>query len=786
MKRTIDSFFVKTVRLRPDPEQSTGGSDTEPSTSQVVSSPGLETASSDNEPRAMDSEAEPTEIKKGKIYTFRREWLDQFPWLRYSKADSMMHCTYCKECGKTMAGNTAFVTGCNTFRIETLKKHNASAKHTTCRDKCTAQVPPLPAAFQRQAAANASSDEAGMIIKFNVAYHIAKEELPFTKFKAEIILQRKNGVNVNPTYSNDVACAQFIGVIGDTFKKKTSVEIANCAYMAFLIDGDTDVSTKECVIVYGRILQRGRPVNMLIGHIEVEHAHAQGIYAASKKAFAALGDQCSNWLEKVIALGADGAAVNLGRKGGVIALLQQEAGDHIVPFHCMPHRLELAILSVQRDNPMMAQLYDLLHLIWKTYHFSPKSMRELRVIGADLGVNVLMPSGVKGTRWLPHVSRALETFLKPGQFTAVYYHMDHLAGSSANADIAGRATKASAFFHNIMPFIRATYTIVKKSIEDATFVAFCHFITDVFSGISKFSLLLQRNDIILPQAVCSLEKLLLTTEAMVARPKPDGRLSEFLADMRLQRRQQQEEGDTAIYKFQTITLKGEASKLAGDDVAATKLTKVMDATIKSTVKHLNARFNSLLGNASESDTTKAVKCFNIFNHDSWPENQQDLVDHGADDLGFLLDHFSTVLRRNGVNTELAKEEFVSLKLLIARMFKDKTYLSLWELMLTREPYCSEHKNILHLVHIMLVLPVSAAVCERGFSTQKRIKSDTRASLHSDTVEDLIRISVEGPSLEDFDARESVASWFSQGQRTRRPNYRTWPSEVHVAAMQDGP
>ncbi len=30
---------------------------------------------------------------------------------------------------------------------------------------------------------------------------------------------------------------------------------------------------------------------------------------------------------------------------------------------------------------------------------------------------------------------------------------------------------------------------------------------------------------------------------------------------------------------------------------------------------------------------------------------------------------------------------------------------------------------------------------------------TRASLHSDTVEDLIRIGVEGPSLEDVDARE---------------------------------
>ncbi len=66
------------------------------------------------------------------------------------------------------------------------------------------------------------------------------------------------------------------------------------------------------------------------------------------------------------------------------------------------------------------------------------------------------------------------------------------------------------------------------------------------------------------------------------------------------------------------------------------------------------------------------------------------------------------------------------------------------------------------------------------------KHCTRASLHSDTVEDLIRISVGGSSLEDVDARESVASWFTQGQRSRRLNYRSWPSEGHVTAMEDSP
>ena len=45
-----------------------------------------------------------------------------------------------------------------------------------------------------------------------------------------------------------------------------------------MIDGDTDVSTKECEIIYARILNEGKPRNILIGHIEVKHALAQGMF----------------------------------------------------------------------------------------------------------------------------------------------------------------------------------------------------------------------------------------------------------------------------------------------------------------------------------------------------------------------------------------------------------------------------------------------------------------------------------------------------------------------------
>ncbi len=70
----------------------------------------------------------------------------------------------------------------------------------------------------------------------------------------------------------------------------------------------------------------------------------------------------------------------------------------------------------------------------------------------------------------------------------------------------------------------------------------------------------------------------------------------------------------------------------------------------------------------------------------------------------------------------------------------------------------------------------------GFKGGGFEKHCTRASLRSDTVEDLIRISVEGRCL----MLESVVSWFSRGQRSRRPNYRSWPFEGHVTAMEDSP
>lgn len=85
-------------------------------------------------------------------------------------------------------------------------------------------------------------------------------------------------------------------------------------------------------------------------------------------------------------------------------------------------------------------------------------------------------------------------------------------------------------------------------------------------------------------------------------------------------------------------------------------------------------------------------------------------------------------------------------------------------------YSERFPNILMLVEIMLVLPLATACCERGFSTLKRIKSDWRSRLETETLDNLMRISIDGPDLESYNAARALQHWWDKGERQRRPNF----------------
>lgn len=186
-------------------------------------------------------------------------------------------------------------------------------------------------------------------------------------------------------------------------------------------------------------------------------------------------------------------------------MLRQEV-SHLIDFHCLRHRLELALLEMQRSCKLVETVYEVLQLIWKTYHYSLKSTRELQAVGTELGVNVLK---------LPHISRALKVMIEPGkegsgQYAAVLSHMDHLSAASKNTDVKGQAK------------------YVAEKMRSIQFSVFCNFLADMFEIIAKLSLKMQRNDLILPVAVSLLHETVANIEALKIHPVPNGHLARFM------------------------------------------------------------------------------------------------------------------------------------------------------------------------------------------------------------------------------------------------------------------
>lgn len=705
------------------------------------------------------------------------KWEKEFqPWL-YVEVHSLAAdeketykcvCKFCKEAYSHSIGNfsgLAKAAGELITKKDTLSKHQRSNAHLRARDtilgkQCDRSSAPIAQAFKKGVGERQIEDE--LKIKFNTAYMIAKNELPFSLFSELLLLQKKNGTPImTPTYDNIGKCAEIIGMIANNMERDLSNQICGTQYVTVLIDGDTDRGIKECEIVYIRYLDptTAKPLTRLVGQTELEHAHSDGVLGALVKLVSNLD---GNWSNKIIGFGADGASVNMGKNRSVSTLLRDNyEASYLVSMHCMAHRLELGILNVQKSDAKVEKVHSMLQLIWKTYHYSPKSRRELYAIGKELDVHVKTPTSVCGTRWAPHVERALRVLLQtrdlqdstPGQYAAVVAHMEHLAVSSKNADVSGRAK------------------YLCKELKDLSFASFCHFMLDIFVQVSRLSLLLQTNELILPQAIAKIAETIETVNAMGEQPLPGGHLDKFLGNTVAQL----EAEENTLFSFQGIELKGKKSTVLNE------LNRTMKATCQLTTTALKKRFSDFIDESTNmSQPARAVLSLcKLFNHDAWPSNKQDLITYGADEIAFLTDWFSEILKRNLCDLSQLQCEYRELKVLVLTQFMDKDYLSLWSTLLMKEPYTTSLKNVLHLVKIMMVLPISTAQCERGFSTQRRIKTESRIRLHTDTVSDLIRISTEGVELASFDPHPHVQAWLKSSNRPRRPvsATRTWPDNL---------
>jgi len=83
------------------------------------------------------------------------------------------------------------------------------------------------------------------------------------------------------------------------------------------------------------------------------------------------------------------------------------------------------------------------------------------------------------------------------------------------------------------------------------------------------------------------------------------------------------------------------------------------------------------------------------------------------------------------------------------------------------PNSSEWPNVLQLWQLAFSLPFSNVRVEQIFSSLKHLKNFKRNSLNTSTLDDLIEIYAEGPSLDNFCADHAIDLWLEDCPTSRR-------------------
>ena len=654
-----------------------------------------------------------------RVRKFLPKWEKDFPWIQF--AGGKMYCKYCLEVNEHADKNSSFYKGSDNFRIGVIRAHNKSKQHLRCADvyrsKRNSQNP------IEQGLRNMESAVQGKLMKlFNTAYFVAKEEMPFSSFKSLCELQIKNDVELGNTYFNDHACKNFIESSAEILKADLSEKLNNASprFFSAMADGSTDSGIIEQELLFVRYLNNGLPVNRFLTVQSVKHANADGILQAIDNGFNYAN--VINWKDGLVGFGADGASVMMGRQNGVLKKIKDDV-PHLIEMHCVAHKLELAILDAFKDESILTELKDLLQRIYKHYHYSPKALRELNELAQVLELSVLKPVSLLGTRWTPHLHRGLKVFLH--NFAIIYTHFQNAAaqGNGASAVMQGRARK------------------ITTQMSDFKQVLFMHFMLDALDVVSHLSLVMQKDTVTLAEVKDSIECTRLSMQALVVRP--GAKLSQFLEAV----------GDHGNH------FKGVELNRQDGDIAA--FTRLKERVIGSMVAYVNTRFANV-------NTNDVIAAFDMFNTSLWPDRDDELTLYGEQELNTLVDHFKLLLERNDFDLELVDQEWQELKVCIKRNHSQLRMLPMWQRIFAE--YSERFPNILMLVEIMLVLPLATACCERGFSTLKRIKSDWRSRLETETLDNLMRISIDGPDLESYNAARALQHWWDKGERQRRPNF----------------
>ena len=655
---------------------------------------------------------------------FRIEWLTGRSWLKYDRSTRGMTCNICqKHCSgaRPFKHESWIKKPCTRLRLESIIRHEECESHITCvRLERLASKPNVASAIHPVVPAQGIEQAIGCL------YFIAKRRLAHTtNFEPILDLASWLGVEIkskirvarNAIYTSHKSIQEMLYVISELLEKRSLDELKDSEHFALMFDETTDCTTQEQLAIHGRYIDNatGELKCTFLKVVDLLQPEVESAAAGGNSCIRAGAETITRRIEEFIevsgvdrrrlrGIGTDGASTMVGCRNGVVARLKRTVPT-AVGVHCAAHRLNLASTQASKAVPYVKAFDNILRQIFDFFDNSAVRTAGLEAIQALLHEKGKMVAPC-ATRWLS-IERSVSRL--KACFASVSVSLQREAQERHDARALG----------------------INAMITKHKFITTMLLMCDALPHVPRLSKIFQHEHCdysSIPGA------LLLTKEALKRLKTVDGmhlrQLPEFL------------------------------EKLKSSGIVITRDPNDNEMTFTNNIK--TPYLSSLLSNIEKRFEDQGVMTsFTVFNPDALPlpDSGEEFAEYGNGEIEKLFTHFHPSDVDEFVEESL--EEWSSYKERLAINRRESASYTCKEVL---DDLCGDlstkrmFPKLSSIACICRVIPMHTASVERTFSQLNLIKTDIRNGMSERTLDALLRIAVNGPSLENFPVKDAAKLW----------------------------
>ena len=298
--------------------------------------------------RSHDTQAEAGSNKKRVTYETFKKWqcnLDKecqsMSWLDCETAPEgrkkvveKLKCKVCTEYVDKIRGRKNFsdkwISGACSVRTSNVHDHARNDQHTHAmlllrkQRADSAGLGPSSYAPIAKAFNTLSEDERVRLkVKFDIAYFVATEKLPYVKFPKICALEARHGVHVGTSYRNETAGKEFIHYLAEAQRHDLIQKLANAKFFSLLLDGSTDagnINNEVLMVVWFDPDGSDEKIHTRVDYLTVSRPRsvtAEGLFHVLEGGLQSLGIQeiSAEECKKLVGVGTDGASSNIAAHG---------------------------------------------------------------------------------------------------------------------------------------------------------------------------------------------------------------------------------------------------------------------------------------------------------------------------------------------------------------------------------------------------------------------------------------------------------------------------------------